>query len=1134
MRKLSKRILAMVLTLVLIVTAIPLGVFATDAGANADDGTALKVETTNDFGEIINNAIETQNDFSDTNGYGVSEITMNGKIATVRYSAPETAKLIVAVYDERNNQMVGSGVVDVIGEEHFTDVEVNTVTMPEYYVVKGFLLDSNNAALCPAYTCNMYTKLFEKFLEKTTDDFDSEMVLNFDDDKTTNFAVMNEGTVKALSTDTQNTLIEVDEENDSYVIKNVSDDVKNLKAGDMLYLTTGDGENDFAIIKVTSIAVSGDTVTIKSETETLTETFEYIKIDMDGGLDDNSIENAVYGDAHTLVKDPELRRAKNVDEEETLSKKFKSNIKYTSEDGLEISGGFTASVSIKIKVFYDVKLFKEDYFEYRFTSETNVGFEGTVEGKIEVPKDKVKLEAPVTVGPFVVKFKIYPEISFSLKTVFSLKVKTVIVQQYDPYQGERKTTEKDKDVNIDLDDKYEIQFGIGVAIEVTLANLEAFKVKLSGGAGIKIEGSKESFLQCLLDDYHLCDMCINGEVKFYIYIGFDVTIQVTEKLKWSVVSSKIEDDKIIGNLYLSMIGGKFEFGTGKCPHKLHKVTFYAKEFNYDTNTILNVSGVEVYFGADICYVDINDNGKIEDNEKSVVCSVTDENGVVEAYYFNGGYTATANKDGYNSRSENVAVNDETNNIYFAMVPVNEKEPTEPTEPDNPIEPTDPDADIITGTCGDNLSWSLNKNTGVLTISGTGEMTNYSFNNKAPWYVYITSIKLVNIGNGVTTIGDNAFYGCRSLISVIIPDNVIRIGGDAFRFCYSLTSITIPDSVTSIGHQVFASCNSLTSITIGNGVTSISDSAFYGCGNLINITIPNSVKNIGSGAFEYCDSLTSVTIGNGVSSIGGQAFGSCDNLIDVYYGGTEAQWNTIEISNGNYYLTNATIHFNYNSAKSRLSVNSNNRVAKIELLSNNSSEKSIAALCNECVADNSYILLNVSNYGADFVISADNLMYIDMLTADENGAINAQFIPKTYALNSKILLIGDFGLGIETRVCAKLFEIRNTSQTEIKYGDSIILHADVDLPEGAKVVWKPSNDNFSYEVSSDGKECSITPVSSGDTTFTAYVVDANDEIISEADTVTMTSKAGFFQKIIAFFKKLFGLTKTYTEVYKGLL
>ncbi|MCH5187521.1 MAG: leucine-rich repeat domain-containing protein, partial [Oscillospiraceae bacterium] len=154
-----------------------------------------------------------------------------------------------------------------------------------------------------------------------------------------------------------------------------------------------------------------------------------------------------------------------------------------------------------------------------------------------------------------------------------------------------------------------------------------------------------------------------------------------------------------------------------------------------------------------------------------------------------------------------------------------------------------------GTCGDNLTWVLDDE-GALTISGTGDMTNWYWysDDSVPWYDSYPYIKKVIICDGVTSIGYCAFYKCTSLTSITIPDSVTSIGWSAFYNCTSLTSITIPDSVTSIGDRAFSGCTSLASIIIPNSVTSIGESAFYYCASLASITIPNSVTSIGYCAF----------------------------------------------------------------------------------------------------------------------------------------------------------------------------------------------------------------------------------------------------------------------------------------------
>ena len=196
------------------------------------------------------------------------------------------------------------------------------------------------------------------------------------------------------------------------------------------------------------------------------------------------------------------------------------------------------------------------------------------------------------------------------------------------------------------------------------------------------------------------------------------------------------------------------------------------------------------------------------------------------------------------------------------------------------------------------------------------------NNKTP------KIKIVTLGNGVTSIGSYAFKGCTELITV--PDSVTSIGsyvlddtvwynsqpygdvyagkvyykykgtmpintnisikdgtkgiaGSAFKNCTGLKSVTIPDSVTIIGDYAFSGCTGLASITIPDGVTSIGKSVFNNCTGLKSVTIPDSVTSIGSYAFKECTRLTSITIPGGVTSIGDGAFNYCTGL-------TKINWN----------------------------------------------------------------------------------------------------------------------------------------------------------------------------------------------------------------------------------------------------
>ncbi len=201
------------------------------------------------------------------------------------------------------------------------------------------------------------------------------------------------------------------------------------------------------------------------------------------------------------------------------------------------------------------------------------------------------------------------------------------------------------------------------------------------------------------------------------------------------------------------------------------------------------------------------------------------------------------------------------------------------------------AETYSGTCGgegdgSNLIWTLDTETGILNITGTGKMMVwYNSDREVPWYYARSIIKSAIIDSGVTDIGMRAFCECTKLTSVTIPDSVTSIGYRAFRECAELTSVTIPDSVAIISSEAFAHCAGLTSVIIPDSVTDIGFQAFLGCDGLANVTIPASVTHISDNAFYHCPGLRSVTIQNSMTFIGNKAFG--------YYYNYDA-WKTAKI------------------------------------------------------------------------------------------------------------------------------------------------------------------------------------------------------------------------------------------------
>ncbi len=138
---------------------------------------------------------------------------------------------------------------------------------------------------------------------------------------------------------------------------------------------------------------------------------------------------------------------------------------------------------------------------------------------------------------------------------------------------------------------------------------------------------------------------------------------------------------------------------------------------------------------------------------------------------------------------------------------------------------------INGTCGDSLNYSFEASTGKLTITGTGDMTNYSLSYSAPWSSYRTLIKSVSLPEGLTSIGSHAFKHCTNLRKITIGNSVTSIGASAFDGCTWLSEVEMSNSVESIGYWAFSGCTCLTEVTIPNSITIIDNYAFSECTNL---------------------------------------------------------------------------------------------------------------------------------------------------------------------------------------------------------------------------------------------------------------------------------------------------------------
>lgn len=164
-------------------------------------------------------------------------------------------------------------------------------------------------------------------------------------------------------------------------------------------------------------------------------------------------------------------------------------------------------------------------------------------------------------------------------------------------------------------------------------------------------------------------------------------------------------------------------------------------------------------------------------------------------------------------------------------------------------------------------------------------------NTKTFYYIPSSLKFVTVTGG--NILPGAFYNCKGIISIIMPDNLTSIEENAFYNCTGLTNITIPDSVTKIGISAFYRCTGLTGVTIPDNVTKILRQAFFGCVTLDSIKIGTNLTYIGHEAFWGCKNITSISIPSSVINIESSAFNRCSKLESI----------SVEPSNTKYYSIN---------------------------------------------------------------------------------------------------------------------------------------------------------------------------------------------------------------------------------------
>ena len=633
---------------------------ATDAENEQQDTTYLntddiEIESQDSVGEMLAEDLESvYAEQEENSGYNIFNIDVKDRTATVQYEALENATLVVSAYDETTNQMVASASKSVNKDETAVDLELGD--LPQYYILKGFIVDSETLQpLTKEFKSELYTQGMQEFLQKTTDDFSEDRVLNFDDDKSNNFAVYNQNTIVIEQEATKNQLISADAEKNIYVFENVDTNMLSLQKDDVLSYEKEDGM--VLIVKVSTIDVEGTTVTISGQNADTEDVFDYVKIDSEAGMENVAIDNSNLEDGveytgmiedsadvpktysenandsqtDALVANESEVGASNGEGSNKLSAEFKlENPKNKDDEG--ISASVSGKVNIELKNSTKLYIAQDhQYVEVKFDYSLGLNISIKMEVDAKIPLGKFSF-APIP----GLKIGLTPSVVLKVSGKLSLegKLKGCIGVRISVQEGITNLTSNPKwSGNI----KFEATLFIGISLkpEIDLINEKVVELSFEGEVGAEIKSTQE-VISSSKSVRHECKSCLDGEISGKESATFKAKFL---NLKGATFARTFEINQKLTDFYYSFDYDEFAFT--ECPHKTYAVTVLAldKEKNPIKDAVISCNSTKYQ---------------------------TDENGKAKFYIAAGTYTISAAKQGVGSYSKILRVYDESKTIEIQI------------------------------------------------------------------------------------------------------------------------------------------------------------------------------------------------------------------------------------------------------------------------------------------------------------------------------------------------------------------------------------------------------------------------------------------------------------------------------------
>ena len=424
----------------------------------------------------------------------------------------------------------------------------------------------------------MYTKEMQEFLAKTTDDFDENKVLNFDNEDDNNFAVYNEDVKLVDDSGDKNKVTKSDDTTKTYVIENIDESISSLNEGDIFSYNYSDG--DALVVKIANITIDGTTATITGADTGLDEVFDYVKIDSTAKKSDFTYDDSKLSDELKVEEaSSRSRTSRAVDMEASAAFSTGFAINYAPNDTISVTGSLSFGLSVSAKVYVSLS-----YQYLELISKQSLGVEISVSATMFSHDFSLgEYGASPVPGLYI---SIEPAVSFEgeIEVSFGASVETQFGFSVSSSEG-YKDLSKAAEIKTELKVKGKLFIGLKVTGKVKLLGAVA-EGGISGKIGPEI--SAEFAETGNNEDYkHDCGTCLKGEINYIKGISVYAKFFNSDKLKLEWSASKSYKG---GDFYYSFDYNQFGFTT--CPHITYKVTVAVRDKSGKPVSGTTVNGTE--------------------------------------------------------------------------------------------------------------------------------------------------------------------------------------------------------------------------------------------------------------------------------------------------------------------------------------------------------------------------------------------------------------------------------------------------------------------------------------------------------------------------------------------------------------